>query len=102
MWEEEHSMKTMEEKQNAVLTLLEDSVLLTYEQKMDLIENFPLLTEEQIDALGAFLASEEKIREEFGEDIQAGVQKVLKQITGEQISWNEKNVYVGTGRPSTS
>ena len=87
----------MKEKQNAVMILLEGSVLLSYEQKLDLVENFPLLNEEQIDALGSFLSSEEKIREEFGEDIQNGVEKVLTQIVGEPIT-NDKTVFVGIGK----
>lgn len=87
----------MKEKQNAVMTLLEGSVLLSYEQKLDLVENFPLLSEEQIDALGSFLSSEEKIREEFGEDIQAGVEKVLTEIVGEPVT-NNNTVYIGTGK----
>lgn len=87
-------MKTIKEKQNALLTLLEESILLSYEQKLDIIENFPLLNEEQIDALGQFLAAEEKIREEFGEDIQKGVEKVLSDIVGEPIT-DDNTVYVG-------
>lgn len=94
-------MKTVQEKQDALLTLIEGSILLSYEQKLDVIENFPLLTEEQIDALGAFLAAEEKIREEFGEDIQKGVEKVLTEIVGEQIGdTDDATVYIGTGRAS--
>lgn len=85
-------------KQNAVLTLIEDSVLLSYEQKLDLVENFADLDEEQIDALGKFLAAEEKIREEFPEDIQKGVERVLSQIVGEKIV-KPDTVYVGIGRP---
>jgi len=87
----------MKEKQNAVMTLLEGSVLLSYEQKLDLVENFPLLDEEQIDALGSFLSSEEKIREEFGEDIQNGVEKVLTNIVGEPIT-DDKTVFIGMGK----
>lgn|GEM_PF-3457489 len=90
-------MTTMKEKQNAVMTLLEGSVLLSYEQKLDLVENFPLLDEEQIDALGSFLSSEEKIREEFGEDIQNGVEKVLTNIVGEPIT-DDKTVFIGMGK----
>lgn len=90
-------MKTIKEKRDALLTLIEGSILLSYEQKLDVIENFPLLSEEQIDALGAFLAAEEKIREEFGEDIQQGVEKVLSEIVGETIAENN-TVYVGTGK----
>lgn len=95
-------MNSLQDKQNAVLTLLEDSVLLSYEQKLDLIENFPTLTEEQIDALGKFLAAEEKIREEFGEDIQKGVEKVLTEIVGEDVTMppGDNRVYVGTGKAS--
>ncbi len=90
-------MKTLHEKRDALLILLEGSVLLSYEQKLDLVENFPLLSEEQIDALGSFLSSEEKIREEFGEDIQAGVEKVLTEIVGEPVTDNN-TVYIGTGK----
>lgn len=87
-------MNTLNEKRDALLTLLEGSVLLSYEQKLDLVENFPLLNEEQIDALGSFLSSEEKIREEFGEDIQRGVEKVLTEIVGEPMG-DTNTVYVG-------
>lgn len=90
-------MNTMKEKQNAVMTLLEGSVLLSCEQKLDLVENFPLLDEVQIDVLGSFLSSEEKIREEFGDDIQLGVEKVLTQIVGEPIS-DDKTVFIGVGK----
>lgn len=85
-------MKTINQKRDAVLILLEESILLSYEQKLDVIENFPLLSEEQIDALGKFLATEEKIREEFSEDIQQGVERVLSEIVGD-----ENKVYVGSG-----
>lgn len=88
----------MKEKQNAVMTLLEGSVLLSYEQKLDLVENFPLFTEEQIDALGNFLAAEERLRQDFGEDIQKGVEKVLNDIVGEKVTQNENTVYVGVGK----
>lgn len=91
-------MNTMKEKQNAVMTLLEGSVLLSYEQKLDLVENFPLFTEEQIDALGNFLAAEERLRQDFGEDIQKGVEKVLNDIVGEKVTQNENTVYVGVGK----
>jgi len=90
-------MKTMKEKQDAVLTLIEESILLSYEQKLDLVENFPLLTESQIDALGKFLAAEEKICAEFGDDIQKGVEKVLTEIVEEPIAENNA-VYVGIGK----
>lgn len=94
-------MKTIKEKQDALLILIEESILLSYEQKLDIIDEFPKLSEEQIDALGAFLAAEEKIREEFPEDIQKGVESVLSQIVGEKIEAPEDNkVYVGVGKPS--
>lgn len=85
-------MNNIIKKRDALLTLIEASILLSYEQKLDIIENFPLLSEEQIDALGKFLATEEKIREEFGEEIQKGVEKVLSEIVGD-----ENKVYVGSG-----
>lgn len=92
-------MKTIKEKQDALLILIEESILLSYEQKLDLIDEFPKLTEEQIDALGAFLASEEKIREEFPEDIQKGVESVLSEIVGEKIE-ETNTVFVGVGKPN--
>lgn len=75
--------------------------MLSYEQKLDIIDIFPTLTEEQIDALGAFLSTEQKIREEFPEDIQKGVESVLTDIVGEQVTMpsDDNKVYVGTGRP---
>lgn len=84
------------------MILIEGSILLSYEQKLDIIDEFPRLTEEQIDALGAFLAAEEKIREEFPEDIQKGVESVLTQIVGEQVAMpgDDNKVLVGIGRPS--
>ena len=95
-------MKTLQDKQNAVLTLLEESILLTYQQKLDIVEMFPTLTEEQIDALGKFLATEEKIREEYGTDIQKGVEKILNEIVGENVTNPsvDNSVYIGTGKPS--
>lgn len=92
-------MKTLKEKQNALMILLEGSILLSYEQKLDLIDEFPLLTEEQIDALGKFLAAEEKIREEFPEDIQNGVESVLSEIVGQPVG-DDNRVYVGIGKPT--
>ncbi len=83
------------------MTLIESSMLLSYSQKLDIIDAFPLLTEEQIEALGKFLATEEKIREEFPEDIQKGVESVLTQIVGEPIKAPSATaVYVGTGKAS--
>lgn len=94
-------MKTIQEKRDALLVLLEESILLSYEQKLDIIETFPKLTEAQIDALGKFLATEEQIREEFAEDIQTGTQKILSEIVGEDITKPPENaVYVGSGKPS--
>lgn len=81
------------------MTLIEGSILLSYEQKLDIIDGFPKLSQEQINALGAFLAAEEKIREEFPEDIQKGVESVLSQIVGQPVG-DDNRVYVGTGRPS--
>lgn len=94
--------KTLRQKQDAALILLEESMLLSYEQKLDLIDEFPRLTESQIDALGSFLSVEEKIREEFPEDIQKGVEKVLSEIVGEKISTqsDDDKVFVGVGKPS--
>lgn len=91
-------MTSFKDKQNALMILIEESILLSYEQKLDLIDEFPKLTEEQVDALGAFLATEEKIREEFPEDIQKGVEKVLSEIVGEKIE-AANTVYVGMGKP---
>ncbi len=91
--------KTLRQKQDALLILIEESILLSYEQKLDIIDEFPKLSEEQIDALGAFLATEEKIREEFPEDIQKGVEKVLSEIVGEKIE-AANTVYVGMGLPA--
>lgn len=91
-------MKTLRQKQDAVMILIEGSILLSYEQKLDIIDEFPRLNEEQIDALGAFLAAEEKIREEFPEDIQKGVEKVLSEIVGEKIEATN-TVYIGVGKP---
>ncbi len=95
-------MKTLREKQDAVLILLEESILLSYEQKLDIIDEFPRLTQEQIDALGSFLAAEEKIREEFPEDIQKGIESVLSQIVGEKIEMptDDNKVYIGIGKPA--
>jgi hypothetical protein len=94
-------MNTLKQKQDALMTLLEESILLSYEQKLDVINIFPTLTEEQIDALGAFLAAEERIREEFPEEIQKGVESVLTDIVGEQVTMpsDDNKVYIGTGRP---
>jgi len=93
-------MKTEIEKQNALMTLIDGSILLSYEQKLDMIDEFPRLTEEQIDALGKFLAVEEQMREEFPEDIQKGVESVLTQIVGEPVVGDDNRVYVGVGKPS--
>lgn len=78
------------------MTLLEGSVLLSYEQKLDIVDLFPKLNGEQIDALGAFLSAEERIREEFPEDIEEGVKKVLADIVGEPVT-DDDAVYVGSG-----
>jgi hypothetical protein len=95
-------MTTLSEKRTAILTLLEGSVLLSYEQKLDIIDIFPKLTEAQIDALGKFLAAEEKIREDFPEDVQKGVESILSQIVGESVTMppDDDTVYIGTGKPS--
>ena len=53
----------------------------------------------QIDALGKFLAIEEQMREEFSEDIQQGVESLLSDIVGEQLTQPPDNkVYVGVGK----
>ena len=95
-------MTTFKDKQNALMILIEDSILLSYEQKLDIIDEFPRLTESQIDALGSFLAAEEKIKEEFPEDIQKGVESVLSQIVGEKIeeTKDDNKIYIGIGKAS--
>ena len=84
------------------MILIESSVLLSYEQKLDIIDEFPRLSKEQVDALGSFLAAEEKIREEFPEDIQKGVESVLSQIVGEKIEMpsEDNKVFIGIGKPA--
>ncbi len=86
------------EKQNAVMTLLEESVLLSYEQKLDIVDMFPKLSEEQIDALGSFLSAEERIREEFSDDIEEGVKNVLAKIATDEPDDEDNRVYVGSGK----
>jgi len=95
-------MNTLKDKQNALMILIESSVLLSYEQKLDIIDEFPRLSKEQVDALGSFLAAEEKIREEFPEDIQKGVESVLSQIVGEKIEMpsEDNKVFIGIGKPA--
>jgi len=94
-------MKTLEEKRNALLTLIEGSILLSYGQKLDIIDTFPSLTEEQIDALGKFLATEEQARELFADDIKKGTEQVLSDIVGEDITKASDNaVFVGSGKAS--
>ena len=92
-------MSDFTSQQSAVLTLLEESVLLSYDQKLELVDAFPSLSDEQIDAIGQFLATEEQIREEYGDDIKLGVENVLKQITNSDEE-DRKQVYIGVGKPS--
>ena len=95
-------MNTIESKRNAVMTLMEPSVLLSYQQKLDLIDEFPKLSEEQLDALGGFLSMEEGIREEFPEDIEKGVETVLSAIVGKDVtSPSDNTVFVGVGKPTS-
>lgn len=91
-------MSKLVEKQNAVMTLLEESVLLSYEQKLDIVDMFPKLSEEQIDALGSFLSAEERIREEFSDDIEEGVKNVLAKIATDEPDDEDNRVYVGSGK----
>jgi len=92
-------MSDFTSQQSAVLTLLEESILLSYDQKLELVDAFPSLSEEQIDAIGHFLSTEEQIREEYGDDIKLGVEKVLKEITSNDEE-ERKQIYVGVGKPS--
>ena len=92
-------MSDFTSQQSAVLTLLEESILLSYDQKLELVDAFPSLSDEQIDAIGQFLATEEQIREEYGEDIKLGVEKVLKEITSADNE-ERKQIYIGVGKPS--
>lgn len=80
------------------MTLLEESVLLSYEQKLDIVDMFPKLSEEQIDALGSFLSAEERIREEFSDDIEEGVKNVLAKIATDEPDDEDNRVYVGSGK----
>jgi len=91
-------MSKLVEKQNAVMTLLEESVLLSYEQKLDIVDMFPKLSAEQIDALGSFLSAEERIREEFSDDIEEGVKNVLAKIATDELDDEDNRVYVGSGK----
>lgn len=91
-------MSDFTSQQSAVLTLLEESILLSYDQKLELVDAFPSLSSEQIDAIGQFLSTEEQIREEYGDDIKLGVEKVLKEIvSGDDEDRNQ--VYIGVGKP---
>lgn len=95
-------MNTIETKRNAVMTLIEPSVLLSYQQKLDLIDEFPKFSEDQLDVLGGFLSMEERIREEFPEDIQTGVETVLSAIVGKDVGPESDNtVFVGVGKPTS-
>ena len=86
-------------KQSALLVLIEESTLLSYAQKLALLEEFPTFNQEQIDALGDLLAMEEQLKEEFAPEIQMGVDDVLARIVSPDPV-NTNAVYVGVGKPT--
>lgn len=92
-------MDTLATKQSALLVLIEDSILLSYGQKLTLLEEFASLNEQQIDALGQMLAAEEQMKTDFAPEILKGMDGVLASIvTPDSVDAN--TVYVGVGKPS--
>lgn len=82
-------------KQSALLALIEESTLLSYGQKLTLLEEFSTFTEKQMDALAEMLMLEEDIIAEYSEDIKKGITDVLESF----VVPDENAVYVGVGRP---
>lgn len=82
-------------KQSSLLALIEESTLLSYGQKLTLLEEFPTFTEEQMGALAEMLMLEEDIVAEYSEDIKKGITDVLESF----VAPDENAVYVGVGRP---
>lgn len=80
-------------KKVALITLIEASMVLTPEEKLDLIDGVPGLNEFQVDALGKFLAIERQTLLDNELYIMEDVRRKLS---------NDNTVYVGVGKPNIS
>lgn len=73
-------MPTLEEKKDALEILIHQSVLLDESKKPELVYKIPQMSEEDIDALGQFLAMEVKNAEKFYEENLPKLEKFIDQI----------------------
>jgi len=73
-------MPTLEEKKDALETLIHQSILLDETKKPDLVYKIPQMSEEDIDALGQFLALEVKNAEQFYEENLPKLEKFIDQL----------------------
>ena len=86
-------------KKLALVTLLEASLMLTAEEKLDLIDAVPGLNDRQVDALGVCLARERELVLANEPAVMSDIQKKLDDIAN-QDEQRPDTIYVGVGKPS--
>ena len=79
----------------ALVTLIEASILLSDEDKLELMDEVPAMTDQRVEALGKFLSMEREFAIEHETAIRAHMQALLDNLDAQ----SDKRVYVGTGKP---
>lgn len=83
-------------KEVALVTLIQSSIIFSDEDKLDLINKVPSYTDRQVEQLGKFLATERQFVLDHEKDIRGHLDTLLTELEKPE---NEK-VFVGTGKPS--
>jgi len=82
-------------KKIALVDLLQESILLTAEQKLRILDQLPMFNEKQVDALGKLLALEQRFIETHNDDIKANMNTIYETFLQKELP---EPVYVGTGK----
>lgn len=86
------------DKKLALVTLVEHSIVLSDEAKLALLAKMDTITDEEVEKLGAFLATER----DYVLENQDGIKKSVAEVMQELASYTpepKEQVYVGTGKP---
>lgn len=78
------------EKKLALITLINNSFLLTNEEKKKLIGKLKVMTPQAIDALGVFLATEKKQAIESFSKVDRNIDNVLNSISSKAIGGQDQ------------
>ena len=86
-------------KKIALVHLIEESLLLSSGQKLELLDMVAGFTQKQVDALGKFLVSEQEFLLDNQEEILTHTQSMIETLTGKVLAPGENQLLVGKGKP---